>query len=75
MNELEIIEKSKDFLKEYFKKFWPSHDFHHLMRVYNNAIKISEKEESNAFIVKLWALFHDVWDWKYADVWQNEQIL
>jgi uncharacterized protein len=71
MNELEVIEKSKDFLQEYFKKFWPSHDFWHIMRVYNNAIKIREQEECDTFVVKLWALFHDVWDWKYEDWWNN----
>jgi len=71
MNEELIIEKTIEFVKESFKNAKPSHDFFHVERVYNMAIYIWEKENANMFIVKLWALFHDIADYKYHD-WDEE---
>ena len=38
----------------------PAHDFEHVMRVYNNAQKISKKEKANQKLVLSAALLHDI---------------
>ncbi|MDB9721706.1 HD domain-containing protein [Nitrosopumilus sp.] len=38
----------------------PAHDFEHVMRVYNNAEKISKKEKANQKLILSAALLHDI---------------
>ena len=38
----------------------PAHDFEHVMRVYNNAQKISKKEKANQKLILSAALLHDI---------------
>lgn len=71
MNEEIIIEKTIEFVKKSFLNAKPSHDFFHVERVYNMAVYIWEKEGANLLIVKLWALLHDIADYKYHD-WDEE---
>jgi len=55
--------KVLDLIKNDVKKIIqndPSHDFAHIIRVYNNAQKICEKEKVNAKLVLCAALLHDV---------------
>jgi uncharacterized protein len=59
-----IIEKAILYAKKQFENESSGHDFWHTLRVYNNAIAISENEKCNKFIVKLAALLHDVDDQK-----------
>jgi len=56
----EIINEVKKEAKEYFKEACPSHDWNHIERVYNLALKIAKKENADLFIVKLAALLHDI---------------
>lgn len=67
MNEEIIIEKTIEFVKKSFENAKPSHDFFHVQRVYNMAIHIAQEEWGNMLIVKLWALLHDIADYKYHD--------
>jgi uncharacterized protein len=41
------------------------HDWFHVERVWNNAIRIGEAEGANRLVVELAALLHDVADWKF----------
>lgn len=66
MNKNRIIEKTIEFVKQTLKDAEGGHDWFHIQRVYNNALKISEKEEgANKFIVALGALLHDIADSKF----------
>ena len=45
----------------------PAHDFAHIMRVYNNAKKISKKEKANEKLVLSAALLHDIISYPKSD--------
>jgi uncharacterized protein len=64
ISEVQIIQNAIDYIKELFREDYSGHDFHHSIRVYNNAIKIAEKEGGNLLLIKLSALLHDVDDKK-----------
>ena len=61
----EIIEKTKDFVKNTLKNAEGGHDWFHIKRVYKNALLISKKEDVDLFIVSLGALLHDIADSKF----------
>jgi uncharacterized protein len=65
MTQEEQIEKTKIFVKETLKNAEGGHDWFHTQRVFNNCSLISEKEEVDAFVVKLGALLHDIADSKF----------
>ncbi len=71
MNEEIIISKTIEFVKETLKEAKPSHDFFHIERVYNMAVFISKNEWWDLLVVKLWALLHDIADYKYHDGDEN----
>jgi uncharacterized protein len=55
--------KVLNLIKNDVKKFIqsdPSHDFEHIMRVYNNAQNICKKEKANKKLVLCAALLHDI---------------
>lgn len=65
-----MIEAAQELVKELMKSNDPSHDWHHVERVYQNALHLAECESKNNSsidmdVVKLAALFHDVVDFKY----------
>lgn len=41
------------------------HDWWHIARVWNNALRIEKAEKADLFIVQLAALLHDIADWKF----------
>ena len=59
-----IIENALSYIKELFREDYSGHDYHHSVRVYNNAITIARKEGGNILKIKLGALLHDVDDRK-----------
>ena len=66
MNESQIIENTKEFVKATLKNAEGGHDYFHIERVYKNAIAISKDEQNaNEFIVSLGALLHDIADSKF----------
>ncbi|CAL2089235.1 HD domain-containing protein [Tenacibaculum sp. 190524A05c] len=66
MNESQIIENTKKFVKTTLKNAEGGHDYFHIERVYKNAIAISKDEQNaNEFIVSLGALLHDIADSKF----------
>lgn len=67
MNEEQLIEATKSFVKETLQNAEGGHDWFHIERVYNNALLISKTENVDVFVVKLGALLHDIADSKFHD--------
>ncbi len=62
------IEKTIDFVKDFFKDDISGHDWWHTQRVWKAAQYICEKEKADAFIVEMAALLHDIDDHKFSSV-------
>lgn len=62
-----LIHKTILFVKEQLKNAEGGHDWLHIQRVYNNALKIAESEECDLLTVQLGALLHDIADSKFHD--------
>ena len=67
MNKGEILEISENYIKDNFIKESTGHDWWHIKRVHDLAIKINETEHQNKFVIKMIALFHDVFDEKFSE--------
>ncbi len=66
MNDTEIIERTIVFVKKTLKDAEGGHDWFHIQRVFNNAIRIASEEiNANSLIVSLGALLHDIADAKF----------
>lgn len=63
----EVIKLVADEVKEKFKNDGTGHDWWHIYRVWQMALKISEHEKADLYVVQLSALLHDIADWKYHD--------
>ena len=66
MNKNEILKITEDYIKENFIKESTGHDWWHIKRVHDLAIKINETEHQNEFVIKMIALLHDVFDEKFS---------
>ena len=67
MNKLDIINKTKEFVKVELSNEGSGHDWYHIERVYNMSKYIAKKENADLFIVEMAALLHDIDDWKFSD--------
>lgn len=67
MNQQEIIQKTADYIKQEFSGDSSGHDWWHIHRVWQTALRICEHEKADAFIIQLAALLHDLDDWKFND--------
>ena len=68
-----ITQKAKEYIHELFRDNAGGHDAEHTLRVYRNALRISEAERNcNRDIVALAALLHDVDDHKLFHSVDNE---
>jgi uncharacterized protein len=70
-NEVQLIENAFDYIKKLFMEDSSGHDYHHSVRVYNNALHIAVKEGGNLLLIKLAALLHDVDDRKLFNTSEN----
>uniref|UniRef100_A0A6A7GDU3 Hd repeat domain-containing protein n=1 Tax=Hirondellea gigas TaxID=1518452 RepID=A0A6A7GDU3_9CRUS len=64
-----LVEKTESFVRAELKGNDLSHDFDHILRVRNLALKIAKEESfegDDLQIIELAALLHDVKDWKYS---------
>jgi len=57
---MKLIKEIKKEAEKYFKDAKGSHDWSHVERVYNLALKIGKKEGANLEILKLVAILHDI---------------
>ncbi|MGA2417776.1 MAG: HD domain-containing protein [Candidatus Staskawiczbacteria bacterium] len=55
-----IIEEVKEKAKEYFVGASGCHDWSHVERVYNLALRIAKKEKADINVIKLAAYLHDI---------------
>ncbi len=65
MTQKEIIEQTKELIKNKFQNETTGHDWWHIYRVWKNSIHLAEQEKANRFVTELAALLHDVADWKF----------
>lgn len=62
----EIIQKTTEHVCGLLSGEGSGHDWFHIERVRNVALKIAREEGVDEFVVELAALLHDVADWKFA---------
>ena len=67
MNNQQLIDNTKQFVKDTLKDAEGGHDWFHIERVYNNALLISKGETVDELVVALAALLHDIADSKFYD--------
>lgn len=65
MNNIDIINKTIDFVKETLAGAEAGHDWFHIERVYKTAQHINKQEQGDELIVALAALLHDIADSKF----------
>ena len=65
MDNKTIIEKVKEYVRYECNDDLSAHDWWHIYRVYNTALKLNNYENGNEFVVSMIALLHDVYDWKF----------
>jgi uncharacterized protein len=62
----EIIQKTTQHVRRLLSGEGSGHDWFHVERVRNTALRIAREEGADLFVVELAALLHDVADWKFA---------
>ena len=62
--ENEIILKTSEYLQEVFSHEGSGHDWFHIDRVRNLALKIWKTEGGDRYLIEMSALMHDLDDWK-----------
>jgi uncharacterized protein len=65
MDNLELISKTADFVRDTLKNAEGGHDWWHIYRVWNNAKLIAKTERADMLVVELAALLHDIADSKF----------
>lgn len=73
IRENKVIKETEHFIKSYFKNEGSGHDWWHIYRVRNLALKISDKEGGNRFVIEMAALLHDLDDWKLVDTQESSK--
>nr|MBP9732526.1 phosphohydrolase [Candidatus Magasanikbacteria bacterium] len=64
MTKEEIVEATKQHVKQVLSGEGSGHDWWHVYRVWNNAKHIGQSENVDMFVVELTALLHDIADYK-----------
>ncbi|SMO73800.1 HD domain-containing protein [Gracilimonas mengyeensis] len=67
MKETEIISKTEEYVRKTLEGEGTGHDWWHIHRVRNMALKLGEKESANLFVAELAALLHDIADHKFHE--------
>ncbi|ALC80478.1 MULTISPECIES: HD domain-containing protein [Bacillus] len=65
---MDIVLKTKEFVREKLSGEGTGHDWWHIERVYKNSLSLIEKEtvdHVNKEVIELAALLHDIADWKF----------
>jgi uncharacterized protein len=65
MEEKEIIEKTKEYVRGKLEGEGSGHDWWHIKRVWKNAVTIGKAEKADIYVVQLGALLHDIADFKF----------
>lgn len=76
MNEIEILQKTQEFIYKDFKGEATGHDYFHIERVVKVAKRIAREENADLFLVELAAWLHDVGDYKLNDgIDKSEELI
>nr|WP_293303544.1 HD domain-containing protein [Allomuricauda sp.] len=67
MNHDQLIQNTISFVKKALENAEGGHDWFHIERVFNTSRLISKQEKTNALVVELAALLHDIADPKFHD--------
>lgn len=65
--EKKLIQETEKFVKQHFETDSSGHDWWHIQRVRNMALRLAEKEGGNLFLIEMAALLHDLDDWKIGN--------
>ncbi|MDX8338303.1 HD domain-containing protein [Draconibacterium sp. IB214405] len=63
----ELISATEHFIKQHFAADSSGHDWFHIDRVRNMALKLAETEGGNRYLIEMAALLHDLDDWKLGN--------
>jgi uncharacterized protein len=63
----EILENTARHVRALLASDSSGHDWWHIRRVWDNALRIGQQEGADLFVVQLAALLHDIADWKFHD--------
>lgn len=61
------VQETEEYIRINFQNDSTGHDWWHIFRVRNMALKIAEKEGGKRFLIEMSALLHDLEDWKLND--------
>ncbi len=64
IQEKRAIRDTEEFVRNYFERESSGHDWWHIYRVRNLALKIAKREGGDLFLIEMAALLHDLDDWK-----------
>ncbi len=67
MNREDCVKKTADYVKEKMSGEGSGHDWWHVYRVWQMAIRLGKEEQGDLFVIQLAALLHDIADWKFHD--------
>src|SRR4051812_25940365 len=62
----DALQRTADHVRGLLSGEGSGHDWFHVERVRNTALRIAHEEGADVFVVELAALLHDVADWKFA---------
>lgn len=65
MTRAEILERTVSHIRQLMSSDSSGHDWWHIWRVWQNAIRIGKVEGADLYVVELAALLHDIADWKF----------
>ncbi|GGK68075.1 HD domain-containing protein [Rufibacter glacialis] len=65
MNAEELVAVTAQHVERLFAGEGSGHDWWHIKRVWQNALKIGAQEKADLTVVQLGALLHDIADWKF----------
>ena len=65
MNKSAIISQTEDYVRQKLEGESTGHDWWHIHRVRNTALKLGKEENADLFVVELAALLHDIADHKF----------
>src|SRR5213592_826023 len=62
----DLIERTADYVRGLLSGEGSGHDWFHVERVRNVAVRIAQEEQADLLVVELAGLLHDVAGWKFA---------
>jgi uncharacterized protein len=61
----DILQHAADYVRATLAGDSSGHDWWHIERVRQNALRLAREEQADLFVVELAALLHDIADWKF----------